>query len=154
MADRRNTVVQHRAAPSEAQFHAAVVAALGRVAHEHGRGALADKSGRTTRSLDKVFAGSTPCGKGLCDFLLADDTALDEVLALYGVKLCPRTATPGGDMMVVAELAQVLARLAKAIEDGTRIHTETLDVAKALRPLMPKLTAIIDEADALLAPTP
>lgn len=155
MTDRRNAVLHDRSGPDEALFHDALIAGLSRVAVQIGRGTLADKARRTTRSLDMLFAGETgiPNAKGAFDFLLADDTALDEVLALYGVKICPRNSAAGGDLAVIAELAHVLARFTSAIEDGKRVHTETLDVAKALRPLMPKLTAIIDEADALRAPT-
>ncbi len=156
MTDRRPNVFRQIAPPGEAACHDALIAGLSRVAAQIGRGTLADLSNRTTRSLDMLFEGSVgiPGGKGLLDLLLADPTALDEVLALYGVRISPRTALVGADMAVIAELARVLARFTEALADGSRIHTETLDVAKLLRPLMPKLTAIIDEADALLAPTP
>ena len=143
------TVVHHFAAPTEAQFHAALVHGLARVAAKVGRGTLADKSGRTTRGLDKLFEGSNPTGKGLCDFLLADETALDEVLSLYGKKLCARSVDRSQDMRTITEMASVLARFTDALSDGVRDHNETLALAVLIGPLMPKLSAIVDEARSL-----
>lgn len=150
---RSNTVLRRNDGPSEGLFRDALIAGLARVAAQVGRGALADRAGRTTRSLDMLFAGETalPSGKGLVDFLLADETALDEVLALYGVQLCPRDTDKRADMSTVAEMAGVLARFADAISDGVRDHNETVKVAELLRPLLPKLTAIVAEADAIRA---
>lgn len=147
MAD--NQVLPKISGPSEGLFRDALIAGLARVAAQIGRGTLADNAGRSTRSLDMLFAGETalPSGKGLIDFLLADETALDEVLALYGLKICPRGVSPSADMSTIAEMAGVLARFADAISDGHRDHRETLSLADQLRPLLPKLTSIVAEAD-------
>lgn len=143
------TVVQHIAAPTEAQFHAALIAGLARIAAEQGRGTLADKSGRTTRGLDKLFEGSNPCGKGLLDFLLADATALDEVLALYGLSVAPRRAKPSTDLALCVQLGRTLAEYLSRLSDGKRCHNDTLAMAVLFRPLIPQLAAIVDEADRL-----
>lgn len=149
MAD--HTVLRKISAPDELRFRDALIAGLSRVAAQMGRGTLADQAGRTTRSLDMLFEGASklPSGKGLLDFLLADETSLDELLALYGVKLCPLGTQRATDMSTLAEMAGVLARFADAISDGVRDHRETLMLAGVLRPLLPKLTAIVSEADEL-----
>lgn len=149
----RHSVLHDPSGPEEGLFHDALILGLSRIAVQLGRGTLADRSKRTTRSLDMLFAGETgiPNAKGFCDFLLADATALDEVLALYGVKVCARQAKADADMATASQMAAAVAELIAALEDGRRNHNETIRVAKHLRPLLPKLTAIVAEADEILA---
>lgn len=147
----RHAVLQELCGPDDARFHDALVAGLGRIAAQHGRGVVADKSRRTTRSLDMLFSGESgmPTGKGLMDFLLADETALDELAALYGVTISRRVLAKGDDMQLVADTAALVSSLADCISDGQRDHTETLRVANHLRTLLPRLMAIVAEADQL-----
>ena len=149
MHSRGNPVVRHLAAPTEAQFHAALVAGLARVAANIGRGSLADQSGRTTRGLDKLFEGSNPTGKGLLDFLLADPTALDEVLSLYGKTLHQRRVSIGSDMELAAQLGRTLAEYLNRMSDGKMCHNDTLAMAALFRPLMQQMAAVVDAADRL-----
>ena len=151
MPETFNLVVPHPRSPSEPAFHAALVAGLARVASRIGRGNLADKSGRTTRALDKLFAGasSDTTGKGLLDFLCADPEALDEVLALYGFRLAPLGADAAVDFAIISDAAALAAEHTEALRDGTRDHRETLRIAEKARPVVAKYTAIITEADRL-----
>jgi len=144
-----NPVVPKRGPISEQQFHTALVAGLGRVAQKTGRGALADKSGRTTRALDKLFSGASTdtSGRGLLDFLNADATALDEVAALYGFCLTPRRADPANDMDLVTNLSRTVAEYLGRIADGKRCHIDTAVLANLFRPLIPQMQAIVDESD-------
>lgn len=151
MARGSNSVLQQKGSPTEARIHDALVAGLGRVAAVMGRGALADASERTTRSLDMLFSGESklPDLKRGLDFLMADETALDEVLALYGVSLCRRHLEPTSDMQMLADMAAAMSRFADIMADGVRKHPETLSLAPLFRQLMPRMAAVIAEADEL-----
>src|SRR5690606_21604563 len=124
---------------------------LARVASNVGRGNLADKSNRTTRALDKLFSGSSAdtSGKGLLDFLCADPSALDEVLALYGFQLAPAEALPAIDFEIIADTAALQAEHTEAMRDGRRCHRETIRIADKARPVVARYSAIIAEADEL-----
>lgn len=142
-------VVPPKHAVSEQQYHGMLIAGLSRVSATIGRGALADKSGRTTRALDKLFSGSSgdTSGKGLLDFLDADPSALDEVLALYGFQLAPLGFDAVLDFEIIADAAALTAEHTNAMRDGRRDHTETLRVADKARPVVQRYSAIIAEAD-------
>ncbi|QZP07794.1 hypothetical protein [Caenibius sp. WL] len=144
-----NTVVPNGKLPSEAQYRDNLILGLSRVSARHGRGQVADKSGRTTRALDKLFSGGShdTTGKGLLDFLAADLTALDEVLALYGVGIRPLRNEAANDLHTISSLSNLAGQFAAALEDGHRCHVETLQLADAARPLMKALGAICSEAD-------
>lgn len=132
---------------TEAEFHSALCAGLARVAANIGRGNLADKSGRTTRALDKVFAGSIPNGKGLLDFLIADPTALDELLARYGYQLAPLGQQAAIDFEIIADAAALTAEHTEALRDGLRDHRETIRIADKARPVVAAYQGIIADAD-------
>jgi len=144
-----NLVVPQRRAPSELEYHEALVAGLARIAARIGRGNLADKSNRTTRALDKLFSGasSDTTGKGLLDFLCADPEALDEVLALYGYQLAPRGSAKAEDFSIIADAAALTAEHTEAMRDGHRCHRETIRIAEKARPVVAKYSAIIADAD-------
>lgn len=149
MAELFNAVVPNRPSLTEAEFHSALCAGLARVASNIGRGNLADKSGRTTRALDKVFAGSIPNGKGLIDFIVADPTALDELLARYGYQLAPLGAEAVLDFEIIADTAALAAEHTEAMRDGRRDHRETMRIADKARPVVARYQGIIAEADAM-----
>lgn len=137
---------------SEPLFHALVVQGLARVAARHGRGTLADAMGRSSRQLDNVFAGADPKPKALFDALMLDPTALDEVLAAYGLRAVPHAAAQEDDMKLASGIAAGLSKLIESNADGVRDHNETLAVAALIRPHMGALTGIIEEADQLTRP--
>lgn len=145
-----NAVLPKRTPPTEARFHHLLVTGLDRVAARIGKPALAEAMDRTVRSLDDVLErGATPGAKALFDALLADPTALAEVLRAYGFKLVPDKADAANDLHTAAGLSHAAGALIEAHEDGHRCHAETLKVANKLRPLLPQIAAIIAEADRL-----
>ena len=151
MADLINPVVPKGQHVNPLRFHQALVAGLARVAVKLGRGNLADKSERTTKALDKLFSGSSmdTSGKGLLDFLLADPSALDEVLALYGFQLSPLTGEAAIDFEIIADAAALTAEHTQAMRDGRRDHRDTIRIADRARPVVAQYTAIIREADSI-----
>lgn len=136
---------------SEQQYHGMLIAGLSRVSAVIGRGNLADKSNRTTRALDKLFSGASgdTTGKGLLDFLKADPTALDEVLALYGFQLAPLGFDAVQDFAIIADTAALTAEHTEAMRDGRRDHRETIRIADKARPVVARYQGIIAEADSL-----
>jgi hypothetical protein len=152
MPELAGTVVRKSRAISEADFHAALIAGLARVAAGIGRGNLADKWGRSPRQLGKLFAGDSldTSGRALLDFLMADPTALDEVLALYGVGLHPLPdpgAAGGADMLPsVIDFAQAISASQR---DGKTDHRSRMRLADAARPVAQAACGLIHEADRL-----
>lgn len=146
-----NRVVRQKQPPTETQYHNALVAGLSRAAMNVGRGALADKSHRTTRALEKLFSGEVQdtSGKGLLDFTLADPSALDEVLSLYGVTIHSKVSNAANDMELAAGLGHGLSELIDRLRDGKRCHLDTLALAELFRHVIPQLQAIVDEADSI-----
>lgn len=144
-------VVPNKAPISEQQYHGMLIAGLSRVSASVGRGTLADQSGRTTRALDKLFSGASgdTTGKGLLDFLRADPSALDEVLALYGFQLTPIGFDAALDFEIIADTAGLLGEHTEAMRDGRRDHRETIRIADKARPVVQRFSAIIAEADRL-----
>lgn len=149
MMDLFNPVVPKKQPQTESEFHSLVVAGLARVAAKIGRGNLADKMGRTTRALDKVFAGSTPDAQALWDATRADATVLDELAAAYGFQLVPINAGQGSDLATAAGLCDAASELIHSHEDGERDHNETIRCAEKLRPHIGPAMAIVQEADRL-----
>lgn len=151
MADLIAPVVPNRGGINPLRYHEALVAGLARIASKIGRGNLADKSERTTKALDKLFSGSSAdtSGKGLLDFLHADPTALDEVLALYGYQLSPLGSEAAIDFEIIADAAALSAEHTEAMRDGRRDHRDTIRIADKARAVVQGYTAIIREADVL-----
>lgn len=151
MADPHNLVVPKVESVSPLRFHAALIAGLARVAARVGRGNLADKSDRTPKALGKLFSGDSmdTSGKGLCDFLLADPTALDEVLAIYGfgIHRLPEASGSKEDHTAIADVLALANIHADAMRDGHRDHRETQTIANAARPVVQAYCGIIAEAD-------
>lgn len=134
----------------KATLSAALGAAWSRVANVMGRGAFADKAAFDPVTLARAVAGpSLPSAEHMLNSLAADPTALDEVLALYGLAVRPVVLTHGTDMELCAGLGNALAEYLKRLSDGTICHTDTLAMAALFRPLIPQMAAIVDEADVL-----
>lgn len=146
-----NLVVPKVESVSPLRFHAALIAGLARAAARIGRGNLADKSDRTPKALGKLFSGDSmdTSGKGLLDFLLADPTALDEVLALYGfgIHRLPSDGTGKGDQETIADVIALAATHSEAMRDGRRDHNDTQKIASMARPVVQHYCGIIAEAD-------
>ena len=146
------TVLPQIAALDEARFHALLVQGLARVAAKHGRGQLSDAMGRSGRQLDNVFGGADPKPKALFDALTLDPTALDEMMAAYGLRVVPIAQGSEGDLRLASGIASGLAKLIESNADGVRDHNETLAIAAVIRPHLGALTNIINQADELTRP--
>ena len=110
---------------------------------------FADAIGCHPDTVSNALAGNTvPELHTVLNSLLACPNALDEVLGLYGFHLVPDDAAMSPDMQTLVEMSQAMTRFVEAMEDGRRDHRETIELATKLRPLVPKLCAIIEEADA------
>jgi hypothetical protein len=81
--------------------------------------------------------------------LLANPSALQTTLALYGCKIVPLQSNAGEDMLVVSSMSHIAGRWVEALSDGQRDHQETLQLADAIRSVLPALSSICSEADRL-----
>ena len=137
---------------SEDAFHANLVAGLSRVAVVIGRGNLADKSGRTTRALDNIFSGSNSgeTYKKLLDLLCADMSALDEVLALYGVGIHPLPSDdsdPGREIDEIEALHALTGAKLELMRGGKRDHRNVIQMGDKARPVAMAAHRAIAAAD-------
>lgn len=118
------------------------------------KGAFADNLECDVKTVNRALASETLPELHTALNSLADDlTALDEVFALYGLKVQSRESTVGGDMELAAGLGHGLSELIERLRDGRRCHLDTLALSELFRPLVPHLQSIVDEADALRAPS-
>ncbi len=95
-----------------------------------------------------ISGPSLPSAENLLNSLAADPTALNEVLALYGLSATPKVATPANDMQLAAGLGHSLAEFIDRLRDGKRCHVDTAVLAALFRELIPQMQAIVDEDDA------
>jgi hypothetical protein len=136
---------------SKDKFQRLLASAWGRVWPKIGKGPMADRMGlNDTKTIDRAVTGSNlPEAHTLFNSLLADETALDEVLAEYGFRLSRIRADAANDMTTLSGLCDVAATYADALRDGRRVHPETLLIADKLRPHMPALASLLREAEDL-----
>ena len=151
MADSRGHV--RPALVSKADTSGALGAAWERVRFKLGHGRFADDLEVDAKTINRAITGETlPELHHALNSLLVDPTALDEVIKLYGFELRPSTSECGNDIQTVAGLSHAAGKLAEALADGRRDHIETLELAEDIRPLLPRLSAIVGEADRLRGP--
>jgi hypothetical protein len=121
-----------------------------RVAARVGKGRLADGIEATEKTVENAMSGRTvPELHTALASLAVDPTALDELLAGYGVRLAPLHAEAANDLQTAAGVVNAMGALIARLADGVRCHNDTLAVGSLLRPHMPALTAIVSEADQL-----
>lgn len=136
---------------TKARVSASIAAAWARVAAGQ-KGAFADAIEINTKTVDRAMTGETlPELHTAFNALTFDPTALDEVAALYGVKIVPLYQQAANDLETAAGVLDAMGELVSSHADGRRDHNETLTVARKLRPHLPALTNIILEADELKA---
>jgi hypothetical protein len=68
-----------------------------------------------------------------------------------GFQIVPRDLELSPDMQTLHQMSKAMAEFIDALKDGKRNHRETLELADELRPLIPRLTAIVHEAEGLKA---
>lgn len=129
---------------------AALVSGWGQSIAKVGRGTFADALQVDAKTVSRAMSGdSLPELHTALNSLLIDPTALDSLFALYGFQVRPLQANPANDLSTVADLSHLVGRWADALADGERDHRETLELAKAIRPLIKALSALCVEADEL-----
>ena len=136
--------------PSKSDVSAALAAAWSRTAMLVGKGTLADAIGADTKTIDRALTGpGLPELHTALFSLRADPLALDEVFAALGFE-SPRlrVAKRAEPMEIAAGLGHTLTELVERYADGKLCHNDKLALSAILRPLIPHLSAIVDEADA------
>jgi hypothetical protein len=135
---------------SKMDVSARLVAAWGRVIAKIGKGAFADKLGVDVKTVSRAMAGDTlPELHTAFNALAADPTALDEIADLYGVQIRPKQIDTANDMEIIAELSALVSEWIAALADGRRDHNETMKLAKRIRTLSNRMSAVCAEADRL-----
>jgi hypothetical protein len=113
---------------------------------------FADHIGCCPDTVSNALAGNTvPELHTALNSLIADPNALDEVFSLYGFQLVPLDLQLSPDMQTLALMGRALSEYIDAVSDGKRTHRETCELAEELRPLIPRLTQIVHEAEGLKA---
>lgn len=139
-----------RIRPSKSDVSAALSAAWARTAAMVGKGVVADAIDGSTKTVDRALTGpGLPELHTALYSLHADPLALDEVFALLGFE-SPRlrAAKRTAPMELAAGLGHGLTELLDRLGDGKLCHNDKLALAALFRPLIPQLSAIVDEADA------
>lgn len=139
--------VRPKVALSKAKLSAALGAGWSRVMGTR-KGAMADAMEVNTKTIDRALTHeTTPELHTAFNSLVFDQTALDEVAALYGMRLVPKHCSAANDLTTIADLSGLIAQFANALSDGKRVPRETCQLADAIRPILSELGAIVEEAD-------
>lgn len=147
-----NTFVRRNRSLTKERAKSLVAAGLQRAVATHGKDGVALSAGCSTRCIEKALAHDTlPSIETLFNALSADVTILDEFLREYGLRLASIHADAANDLTTAAGLSHAAGALIEAHQDGRRCHRETLTIADKLRPLLPQIVAIIEEADKVRA---
>lgn len=130
---------------------AALVIGWARMIARYGQGNFANCMGVDPKTVARAMSGeTTPELHTAMNSMLVDPTALNEFFALYGFHPPrPRNAAAANDMTTVCGLSGVVSQFCDALKDGSRDHRETLQLAETIREVMPALSAILNEANAL-----
>lgn len=103
-----------------------------------------------TKTIERGLSGANlPSAVAIFNGLCADPTALDEILAHYGMRAVPTTLQAANDLSTAAGTIDAMAALIRSQDDNHRDHNETLAIAALLRPHLASLNAIVNEADSL-----
>jgi hypothetical protein len=145
-----NNVVRNPKPLSKDRVKALVASGLQRAAKDHGIDEVAVKAGCSRRCIEKALSHETlPEAHLLGNLLLLDPTVLCEWLGQLGLQIVPRDTAMSPDMVTLSHMSKAMAEFIDALRDGKRTHRETLELADELRPLIPRLTQIIHEAEGL-----
>lgn len=141
--------VRPKAALSKAKVSAALVAGWARVVGTN-KGAMADRMEVDTKTINRALTQeNTPELHTAFNSLVFDPSALDEVAALYGMRLLPLQCEAANDFTTLADVSGLASALARALSDGKRDHRETIKLANLIRPVICELSAIVAEADTI-----
>jgi hypothetical protein len=139
--------VRPKGALSKAKVSAALAAGWSRVVGTR-KGAMADVMEVDTKTINRALTHeNTPELHTALNSLVFDASALDEVMALYGLRVAPMHCAAANDLVTLADVTGLASALARALGDGKRTHQETLQLANLIRPVICELSAIVAEAD-------
>lgn len=145
-----NNVVRNPKPLTKDRVKALVASGLQRAARDYGIEEVAIKAGCSRRCIEKALSHETlPEAHLLGNLLLLDPTTLCEWLGALGFQLVPRDVEASPDMVTLHQMSKAMAEFIDALRDGKRTHRETLELAEELRPLIPRLTQIVHEAEGL-----
>lgn len=117
----------------------------------HGRkGAFADAIGAScTKTVDNAInQRSVPELHTVLNSLLDDPTALDEVFNLYGGRFVPVNSQAANDLETIAHLSGAAEEWLLLLIDGIRCQRDSKRLSKMFRPLIARMQAVVEEADA------
>jgi hypothetical protein len=144
----RNIVVREPKPLTKDRVKALVASGLQRAARDHGIDEVAMKAGCSRRCIEKALCHETlPEAHLLGNLLLLDDTALAEWLGALGFIAIRKECVNSPDMVTLGQMGHAITQFIEVLADGKRTPKETCDLAEVLRPLVPRLTQIVHEAD-------
>jgi DNA-binding phage protein len=143
-----NTVVRKSGRLTKDRAKSLVAAGLQRAVAKLGKDEVALAAGCSSRCIEKALGHDTlPSIETLFNALGADATIADELLAAYGFRLVPLQCQAANDLATAAGLGHAGAELAAAWADGKRDHPELFRFVDLIRPHLPAINALIQEAD-------
>lgn len=149
MAEQSNHVCPNKPL-SKSQVSKRLAMAWSRIWPKIGKGRMADEADTNTRTIDRVLTGDhLPEAQTIFNALVADETALDEILGEYGFLLRRKNSDAANDMDLAAGLGHSVAELIDRLKDGHRCHVDTAILGALFRELIPQMQAVVDEADAM-----
>lgn len=146
----RSTNVCRVDALSKESLKTKLAAAWGRVWPKiGGQGTFADRIGTDSATVGRVLGcKNLPEAHTIFNSLRADPTALDEILAHYGLRVVPLQTQAANDMELAASLSGALSEFIRRLADGKRCHVDTAVLAALFREVIPQMQAIVGEDDA------
>lgn len=141
-------VSPNRTKLTEAEYRPIQGAILRRLELSHGQQRLALEAGTEARTIRNARdALATMRADFLFNLLDLDASALDEVLAHYGLKAVPMDVNTAADSRLLADIAGLGATFADALADGRIDHREEQTIADRARPVVRELAGRIAQAD-------
>jgi hypothetical protein len=111
---------------------------------------FADSIGCSPDTVSNALSGATvPELHTVLNSLRACPNALDEVLSLYGYILVSKDAALSPDMQTVSMMSNAVTEFLEVLEDKKRTPSETCRLADLFRPVISRMSAIVDEAETL-----
>lgn len=123
------------AAPHKSQVQSALAVGMARAAMKAGgAGTLADRINSSPATITRAMAGThLPEFHTAFASVLVEPSALDEVGALYGVRVVPLDAVCTSDVRSSSTLVGLLAKVIEAEADGAIDHAELLAMEADIR---------------------
>ncbi len=113
-----------------------------------GQGTFADRVGTDSATVGRVLGcKNLPEAHTIFNSLRADPTALDEIMAHYGLRVSPLHTEAANDMQLAASLSDALGEFIRRLSDGHRCHVDTAVLAALFREIIPQMQAIVTEDD-------